>query len=84
MASAMIEKVAGLDYEELAEKTLTGDLGLPVHIGWPNIIVPESDFAFTIMTNAGTSTGSMAAVDWLTKRIVEKQFNWWWKFWIWW
>lgn len=47
-----------------------------------SIIVPESDFAFTIMTNAGSGSGSMEAVDWLTMRIVKKYFNWWWKFWL--
>ena len=188
MASAMLEKVSGQKYEALVKKTLTDDLGMSVHIGWPNsispdqpwghllakdkietfppdheykllylitpagdlsmtpkdyakytqlhlqglrgsnnyisseayryihfnrdgfslgvangvlggkrysgfdgsagtffcrsIIVPESAFAFTIMTNAGSGTGSMEAVDWLTMRIVKKHFNWWWKFWL--
>ena len=188
LASAMLEKVSGQKYETLVKKTLTDDLGLSVHIGWPNsmspdqpwghlitkgkvetfppdhdyklpglvtpagdlsmtpkdfakytqlhlrglrghdnyissesyrtihfrhkgfalgvgngvfggkrfsgcdgstgtffcrsIIVPESDFAFTIMTNAGTGLASMAAVDWLTLRIVKKHFHWWWKFWL--
>lgn len=188
MASAMLERVSGLSYEALAQRTLTDDLGMSVHIGWPNsigvdqpwghmiakdkvepfppdhdyklpylitpagdlsmtprdyakytqlhlrgleghdnyissnayhhihfghagfslgvangvlggkrysgfdgsagtffcrsIIVPESDFAFTIMTNAGSGTGSMEAVDWLTIRIVKEHFNWWWKFWL--
>lgn len=188
MASAMLERVSGLSYEALARKTLTDDLGMSVHIGWPNsidvdqpwghmitkdkivpfppdhdyklphlitpagdlsmtpkdyakytqlhlrglrgndnyitrmayrnihfghtgfslgvangilggtrysgfdgsagtffcrsIIVPESDFAFTIMTNAGSGTDSMEAVDWLTMRIVKIHFNWWWKFWL--
>ena len=188
MASAMLERVSGLSYEDLARRTLTDDLGISVHIGWPNsigvdqpwghmiakdkivpfppdhdyklpylitpagdlsmkprdyakytqlhlrglkgndnyisskayhhihfghagfslgvangalggkrysgfdgsagtffcrsIIVPESDFAFTIMTNAGSGTGSMEAVDWLTMRIVKEYFNWWWKFWL--
>jgi CubicO group peptidase (beta-lactamase class C family) len=188
MASAMLERVSGLKYEDLVRRTLTDDLGMPVHIGWPSsigvdqpwghmitkdkvepfppdhgyklpylitpagdlsmtpkdyakytqlhlrglrgndnyisskayrnihfghagfslgvangvlggkrysgfdgsagtffcrsIIVPESDFAFTIMTNAGSGTGSMEAVDWLTMRIVKKHFDWWWKFWL--
>lgn len=47
-----------------------------------SIIVPEADFAFTIQMNAGSGSGSMAAVDWLTLRMVKKQFNWWWKFWL--
>ncbi len=194
IAAAMLEKVSGKKYEELVRKTLTDDLDLRVHVGWPNsigpdqpwghqitkdkieafppdheykipdlitpagdlsmtpkdyakytqlhlrglrgkdkyisseayryihfghdgislgvgngvlrgkrysgfdgsagtffcrsIIIPESDFAFTIMTNAGSSTGSMEAVDWLSQRIVEKHFNfnWWWKLWLrfWW
>ncbi len=190
MASAMLERVSGKSYEDLVKKTLTGDLGLSVRIGWPNsispdqpwghmitkgkvdafppghdyklsylitpagdlsmtpknyakytqlhlqgltgssnyissesyryihfshdgfslgvandvlggqkysafdgsagtffcrvIIVPESDFAFTILMNAGSGTASMDAVDWLTQRIIEKHFNWWWKFWLWW
>ena len=188
MASAMLEKVSGQKYEALVKKTLTDDLGMSVHIGWPNsispdqpwghlitkdkveifppdhdyklpgliapagdlsmtprdfakytqlhlrglqgndnyissesyrsihfrhkgfalgvangvfggkrfsgcdgsagtffcrsIIVPESDFAFTIMTNAGAGLASMAAVDWLTLRIVKQHFNRWWKFWL--
>jgi CubicO group peptidase (beta-lactamase class C family) len=47
-----------------------------------SIIVPESDFAFTIMTNAGSATATMKAVNWLTMQIVKKRFNWWWKFWL--
>jgi len=188
MASAMLEKVTELNYEELVTKTLTDDLDIPVHIGWPNsfspdqpwghhiigsriealppdheyrlpclitpagdlsltprdyaiytrlhlrglrgednyissngyqyihfahngfslgiangirggkifsefegsagtffcrsVIIPDSDFAFTIMTNAGSSKGTMKPVDWLTLQIVKKQFNWWWKFWL--
>ena len=46
------------------------------------ILVPESDFAFTIMTNAGSGTAEMKAVDWITMKIVKKQYNWWWKFWM--
>lgn len=188
MASAMLEKVSGQPYEALVKKTLTDDLGLSVHIGWPNsispdqpwghlvtknsieafppdheyklpflitpagdlsmtpqdyakythlhlqglrgsdnyissgsyrhihfgrsgfsigvangvlggkrysgfdgsagtffcrsIIVPGSDFAFTIMMNAGSGSGSMKAVDRLTLSIIRKRFNWWWKFWL--
>ena len=47
-----------------------------------SIIVPESDFAFTIMMNAGSGLGAMKAVDWLSMRIVKKYYNWWWKFWL--
>ncbi len=188
MASEMLERVASKSYEDLAKQTLTSDLGLSVHIGWPNslssdqpwghiitkkkievfppeheyelphlltpagdlsmtpkdyatytqlqlqglrgkgsylsseaynyihfshkgfsigvangiwggkrfsgfdgsagtffcrsIIVPESDLAFAIMTNAGSGSSSMKVVDWLTIQIVKKYFNWWWKFWL--
>jgi len=47
-----------------------------------SIIVPEPDFAFTIMMNAGSGSGSMKAVDWLTMRLVKKRFNLWWKLWL--
>jgi len=47
-----------------------------------SFIIPESDFAITIMMNASSATGSMEAVDWLTIRMVKKHFNWWWKFWL--
>lgn len=46
------------------------------------ILIPETNFAFTIMTNAGSGTGEMKAVDWITMKIVKKNFKWWWKFWI--
>jgi CubicO group peptidase (beta-lactamase class C family) len=188
MASAMLERASGHKYEELVKKTLIDDLGMSVHIGWPNsisadqpwghliiegkveafapshdykvpylitpagdlsmttkdyakytqlhlqglrgkanyisgesyryihfghpafslgvangtlggkkisgfdgsagtffcrsIIVPDSDFAFSIMMNAGSGSPSMKAVDWLTMRIVKKHFNWRWKFWL--
>ncbi len=53
-----------------------------------SIIVPESDFAFTIMMNAGSGSGSMEAVEWLSRKIVEKEYglNWWEKLWLrlWW
>ena len=188
MASAMLERVAGDSYEDLVKLMLSDELGISVHIGWPNsigknqpwghqiiknkvetfppdhdykipylitpagdlsmtpkdyakytqlhlrgltgsdnyissdsyrhihfghkgfslgvvngvssgkrfsgfdgstgtffsrsIIVPESDYAFTIMMNAGSGSGSMKAVDWLTMRLVKKRFNWWWKLWL--
>jgi len=188
MASAMLERVAGHNYENLVKKTLNDGLGMSVHIGWPNssspdqpwghlinkkkievfppeheyklpylltpsgdlslsprdyakytqlhlkglrgednyilsegyntihfsqdgfslgvgngvlggkkfsafdgtagtffcrsIIVPESNFAITIMMNAGSGSGTMKAVDWLTMKLVKKHFNWWWKFWL--
>jgi hypothetical protein len=46
------------------------------------ILVPNSDFAFTIMMNAGSGTGRMRAIDWLSMKIVKQRFNWWWKFWL--
>jgi D-alanyl-D-alanine carboxypeptidase len=46
------------------------------------IIIPQNDFAFIIMTNAGTGTAHMKAIDWLSRKIAKKQFNWWWKFWM--
>lgn len=44
------------------------------------ILIPDADFAFTIMTNAGSGNGRMKAVDWITTKMIKKQFNWWWKF----
>jgi len=46
------------------------------------ILVPKSDFAFTIMTNAGTSEAEMKAINWITKKILKRQYKWWWKFWM--
>jgi CubicO group peptidase (beta-lactamase class C family) len=46
------------------------------------ILIPESDFAFTIMTNAGSGSSEMKAVDFVTMKIVKKHYNWWWKFWM--
>ncbi|NLT49894.1 MAG: beta-lactamase family protein [Ignavibacteria bacterium] len=42
----------------------------------------DSDLAVLIMTNAGTSTGRMKSVDWLTMKIIKEIFNLRWKFWI--
>ncbi|OAD20199.1 hypothetical protein THIOM_004115, partial [Candidatus Thiomargarita nelsonii] len=47
-----------------------------------SIIVPKSNFAITIMMNAGSGSGTMKAVDRLTMQIIKKHFNWWWKFWL--
>jgi len=47
-----------------------------------SLIFPEADFALIIMTNAGNGTGRMKSVEYLTKRLLKKQFNWWWKFWM--
>lgn len=194
LASAMLERAAGLPYEVLVRKTLVDDLRLSVHIGWPNtvsadqpwghiiekgrvtalapdhdyqipalitpagdlsmtaidyakytqrhlrglmgndsylsrdayrrihyghtgfslgvangrfgglsysgfdgsggtfycrsIIVPESDFAFIIMTNAGSPKGTSDAVEWLSRKIVENVYGLsLWKrcvLWLWW
>lgn len=46
------------------------------------ILVPEADFAFTVMMNAGSGTSRMPALDWLTMKIVRQHFGWWWKFWL--
>jgi len=46
------------------------------------ILIPESKLAFTIMTNAGSGTGEMKAVDWITMKLIKKHYNWWWKFWM--
>lgn len=46
------------------------------------ILVPENDFAFTIMTNAGSGAAKMKAIDFITMKIVKKHYRWWWKLWI--
>jgi len=46
------------------------------------IIIPNSDFAFTIMMNAGSGTGQMKAINWLSNKIIKKNYYWWWKFWM--
>lgn len=46
------------------------------------VLVPDEDFALTVMTNAGSGSGSMRAVDWLTLAIVKRRFGWWWRFWL--
>jgi len=46
------------------------------------IIIPETEFAFTIMTNVGSGSSEMEAIDWIMMKILKKQFNWWWKFWL--
>ncbi|MCB1754175.1 MAG: beta-lactamase family protein [Gammaproteobacteria bacterium] len=44
-----------------------------------SIIVPEADFAFAILANAASAKGTSAAAEWLTKRIIDRQFklSWW-------
>ncbi len=48
MASAMLERVSGLKYEELVNKTLNDDLSLSVHIGWPNSISEDQPWGHMI------------------------------------
>jgi CubicO group peptidase (beta-lactamase class C family) len=48
MASAMLEKVSGEQYETLVKKTLTEGFGVSVHIGWPNSIRPEQPWGHLI------------------------------------
>jgi CubicO group peptidase (beta-lactamase class C family) len=43
-----------------------------------SILIPEDDFAFTIMINSG----AQKAVDWITFKIAKRYYHWWWKFWI--
>lgn len=46
------------------------------------ILVPESDFAFIIMTNSGSGSGKMRAINWMTMKIVKKHYKMWWKLWL--
>ena len=46
------------------------------------VLVPEEDFALTVMTNAGSGSGSMRVVDWLTMAVVKRRFGWWWRVWL--
>jgi len=48
MASAMLERVSGLRYEDLVRKTLTDDLGMSVYIGWPNSIGTDQPWGHMI------------------------------------
>lgn len=40
-----------------------------------SLLFPESNFGFTIMTNAGSTTGRMKSVEWLSRKLVEKAFD---------
>ena len=53
MASAMLERVSGLKYEELVRRTLTDDLGMSVHIGWPNSISAQQPWGHMIPKDKG-------------------------------
>lgn len=72
----------GVGNEEMFGYTFSGIDGSAGTFFCRAIVVPESDFAFTIMTNAGSGSGQMKAVDWITMKIVKKHYNWWWKFWM--
>jgi D-alanyl-D-alanine carboxypeptidase len=47
-----------------------------------SMLAADADFAFIIMTNAGSATGRMKAVEWMTYKIAKKYFNLWWMFWV--
>ena len=51
MASAMLERVAGLNYEDLVREHLTGALGLAFYIGWPNNIGNNQPWGHLISKN---------------------------------
>ena len=42
------------------------------------LIVPEEDFALTVMMNCG----SPEAVEYITLKLAKARFNWWWMFWL--
>lgn len=46
-----------------------------------SIIVPEDDFAYVILTNAG-GTEATAGVYELSSHIMKRRFRLWWKFWL--
>jgi CubicO group peptidase (beta-lactamase class C family) len=46
------------------------------------ILLPDADFAFTILMNAGSGSARMQVVEWLTMKIVKQYFGWWWRFWM--
>jgi len=72
----------GVENGVMAGKKYSGFDGSAGTFFCRSIIAPEEDLGLTIMTNAGTGTGTMKAVDWLTMQIVKKHFNWWWMFWL--
>ena len=45
------------------------------------IIVPDGDFAYAVLTNAG-GPEAMAGVYELSGHILKQRFRWWWKFWL--
>ena len=51
MASAMLERVAGLKYEDLVRQHLTEELGLSFYIGWPNNIDINQPWGHLITKN---------------------------------
>lgn len=72
----------GLGNGKMAAKNFVGMDGSTGTFYCRGIIVPESNFAFSIMTNAGSGTGEMKVIDWITQKIIKKHYNWWWKFWM--
>ncbi|MHB8130456.1 MAG: serine hydrolase domain-containing protein [Mobilitalea sp.] len=42
------------------------------------MIVPKSNFGFTIMVN----NGNVEAIEYITMRLTKAKYNWWWMFWI--
>jgi hypothetical protein len=50
-----------------------------------SIIIAKADFAFTIMTNAASLKGTSDAAEWLTQKIITRQFNlgWWERLMLW-
>ena len=45
-AAAILEKVSGLSWEELLEKYIVRDLGIPVFIGWPYEKSPDQPLGY--------------------------------------
>ena len=45
------------------------------------IIVPEDDFAYVVMTNAGGPIATAGIYE-LSGYIMKQHFRWWWKFWL--
>jgi len=42
------------------------------------VIIPDSDFGFTIMMNCG----SEEAVEYINMKLMRAYYNWWWMFWL--
>jgi D-alanyl-D-alanine carboxypeptidase len=57
MASAMLERISKLKYEDFVKKVMTDDLGITVHIGWPNAISPDQPWGHWIRDGKIESLG---------------------------